>query len=115
MHAFANPARFLRFARPATTWLLLIGLLIPLLTIPALFVDGLAIHIAGWVVAIFGSVGALAAFTAIDLRRRASTWYIDQPGLLAGLRVAVLVTGLIVAMLFAYKIADAVARLDWWF
>ena len=26
MHAFANPARFLRFARPATTWLLLIGL-----------------------------------------------------------------------------------------
>ena len=26
MHAFANPARFLRFARPATIWLLLIGL-----------------------------------------------------------------------------------------
>ena len=26
MHALANPARFLRFARPATTWLLLIGL-----------------------------------------------------------------------------------------
>ena len=25
MHALANPARFLRFARPATTWLLLIG------------------------------------------------------------------------------------------
>jgi len=26
MHALANPARFLRFARPATTWLLWIGL-----------------------------------------------------------------------------------------
>src|SRR5215218_1414504 len=26
MHALANPARFLRFARPATTWLLRIGL-----------------------------------------------------------------------------------------
>jgi heme exporter protein C len=26
MHALANPARFLRLARPATTWLLLIGL-----------------------------------------------------------------------------------------
>ena len=28
MHALANPARFLRFARPATTWLLLVGLLL---------------------------------------------------------------------------------------
>ena len=26
MHALANPTRFLRFARPATMWLLLIGL-----------------------------------------------------------------------------------------
>jgi heme exporter protein C len=26
MHALANPSRFLRFARPATTWLLLVGL-----------------------------------------------------------------------------------------
>ena len=26
MHALANPARFLRFARPATMWLLLVGL-----------------------------------------------------------------------------------------
>src|SRR4051794_41841018 len=30
MHALANPARFLRFARPATTWLLLIGLALAL-------------------------------------------------------------------------------------
>ena len=26
MHAFANPARFLKIAKPATTWLLLVGL-----------------------------------------------------------------------------------------
>ncbi len=34
MHALANPARFLRFARPATSWLLLVGL--------ALTIGGLA-------------------------------------------------------------------------
>ena len=28
MHAFANPARFLRLAKPATNWLLLLGLLL---------------------------------------------------------------------------------------
>ena len=28
MHALANPARFLRIARPATTWLLLTGLVL---------------------------------------------------------------------------------------
>src|SRR4051794_18696656 len=28
MHALANPARFLRFARPATNWLLLAGLVL---------------------------------------------------------------------------------------
>ena len=28
MHALANPARFLRIARPVTTWLLLIGLVL---------------------------------------------------------------------------------------
>ena len=28
MHALANPTRFVRFARPATTWLLLIGLVL---------------------------------------------------------------------------------------
>ena len=28
MHAFANPARFLRLARPATGWLLAIGVLL---------------------------------------------------------------------------------------
>ena len=35
MHALANPARFLRFARPATSWLLLIGLALTALGIIA--------------------------------------------------------------------------------
>lgn len=96
-------------------WILLVGLVLPLASIGLLFVDGLAAHVVGWVIAIFGSIGALAAFTAMDLRRRSSRWYVDQPGLLAGLRVAVLLTGLVVATCFAYLIADAVARWDVWF
>ncbi len=96
-------------------WILLIGLVLPLLSIPLLFVDGLFAHVVGWVIAIFGSIGALAAFTAADLRLRSSRWYVDQPGLLAGLRIAVLLTGLVVATCFAYLIADAVARWDVWF
>ena len=35
MHALANPARFLRFARPATGWLLLAGLALALAGIAA--------------------------------------------------------------------------------
>ena len=90
-------------------------LILPLVAIPGLFSDQLPILAAGWLIAIFGSVGALAVFTTIDLRRRASRWYVDQPGLLAGLRVGVLVIGLVVAGFFAYFIADVVARMDWWF
>lgn len=97
------------------TWILLIGLVIPLATIPLLLLDGLALHIAGWLIAIFGSIGALAAFTAVDLRRRSSRWYVDHPGLLAALRVAVLLIGLVVAGFFSYEIADVVARWDQWF
>ena len=96
------------------SWILLVGLAVPLAIIPLLLLDGIWLHVVGWVVAIFGSVGALAAFTAVDLRRRSSRWYVDQPALLAGLRVAVLVTGLVVASCFAYQIADVVARWDRW-
>lgn len=95
--------------------ILLVGLALPLASIALLFVDGLAAHVIGWLIAIFGSIGALAAFTALDLRRRSSGWYVDRPGVLAGLRVAVLLTGLVVATCFAYLIADAVARWDVWF
>jgi uncharacterized membrane protein len=95
--------------------ILLLGLLLPLATIPLLLSDGLVLHVIGWFVAILGSIGALAVFTASDLRRRSSRWYVDKPGLLAGLRVAVLVTGLVVAGFFSYEIADAVARWELWF
>ncbi len=97
------------------TWILVVGSVVPLACLALLLQDGLAMHVVGWLVAIIGSVGALAAFTAIDLRRRASRSYVDQPGLLAALRVAVLVIGLVVAALLSYKIADAVARWDRWF
>ncbi|MEP6561189.1 MAG: hypothetical protein ABJD68_08970 [Nakamurella sp.] len=96
-------------------WILLIGLGLPIAALSLLLVDGLVAHILGWAIAIFGSVGALAAFTGADLRLRSSRWYVDQPALLAALRVAVLVVGLVVATYFAYLIADTVARWDVWF
>ncbi len=95
--------------------ILLVGLALPLASIVLLFADGLAAHIIGWLIAILGSIGALAAFTAVDLRRRSSGWYVDRPAVLGGLRVAVLLTGLVVATCFGYLIADAVARWDVWF
>jgi hypothetical protein len=103
-------------------WILLLALLIPLLSIAGLFVEivpgetiGWVVAIAGWAIAIGGSVGLLAVFTVIDLKRRSNRWYVDQPVLLAALRVAVLVVGLVVAGFYAYRIADAVARLELWF
>ncbi|MET0965998.1 MAG: hypothetical protein ABWZ02_06355 [Nakamurella sp.] len=96
-------------------WILLVGLALPVAALTLLLVDSLPAHIVGWVIAIFGSIGALAAFTAIDLRLRSSRWYVDQPALLAVLRVAVLVIGLAVATYFAYLIADIIARWDVWF
>ena len=92
--------------------MLVLASVIPLLTIPGLFLAGLAVHVAGWAIAIGGSLGLLAAFTVADLRRRSSRWYVDQPTLLAVLRVAALLVGLVVAGCFAYLIADAIARLD---
>ena len=109
-----SPARGRTCSVGPPSWILLVGLAVPLAIIPLLLLDGIWLHVVGWVVAIFGSVGALAAFTAVDLRRRSSRWYVDQPALLAGLRVAVLVTGLVVASCFAYRIADVVARWDRW-
>ncbi|GAA2014621.1 hypothetical protein JL107_08580 [Nakamurella flavida] len=99
----------------APVWLLALGVVVPLLALPLALLSGLAAHVAGWAIAIGGSLGALAAFTVVDLRRRSSRWYVDRPGLLGALRVAVLLLGFVVAGAFAYLIADAVARLDWWF
>lgn len=96
-------------------WLLILSIVIPLATVPLLFVqDKLWVNIVGWAVAIFGSLGFLTAFTVIDMRRRTSRWYVDQPGLLAALRIAALAIGLVAAGCQAYQIADAVARWNVW-
>ena len=94
------------------TWLLVIGLVVPLAALALTLVGSWSANVAGWVLAVFGSVIPLGVFTRIDLRRRLSSWYVDQRGLLAALRVAVLVVGLLVACWFGYLIADQVARLD---
>jgi hypothetical protein len=94
--------------------MLLAGLIVPILTVPLLFVSSLPVNFLGWAIAIFGSLGFLTAFTVVDLRRRISRWYVDRPGLLAGLRVTVIVVGVVIAGAHAYFIADAVARWDVW-
>ena len=94
--------------------MLLAGLIVPILTLPLLLVSNLPINFLGWAVAIFGSLGFLAAFTVVDLRRRMSRWYVDRPGLLAVLRVSVIVVGVVIAGCHAYLIADAIARWDVW-
>jgi hypothetical protein len=97
-----------------STWMLVAAVIIPVATVPLLFVPGAAINLVGWAVAIFGSLGFLTAFTVVDLRRRVSRWYVDRPGLLAGLRIAAIVAGVVIASCHAYWIADAVARWDRW-
>jgi len=94
------------------TGLLVVGLVLPLAALPLTLVDSLVANVAGWLVAVLGSVVPLAVFTRVDLRRRLSRWYVDRRGLLGVLRVAVLVVGLLVAALFAYLIADEIARWD---
>jgi hypothetical protein len=98
----------------APIWMLVVGVLLPLAALPGLWMDQLWVHVLCWAVATAGSVGMLAAFTLADLKRRNDLRYVDHPGMLAGLRIAVLAVGLVVAGVFAYFIADAVARLDWW-
>ena len=73
MHALANPARFLRFARPATSWLLWLGLLLAgagmlagLLLTPPDYLQGetvriLYIHVPSAWLAMGGWVGIAAA------------------------------------------------------
>lgn len=97
------------------TWLLVVGLVLPLAALALTIVGTLPANIAGWLIVLFGSVIPLAVFTRVDLRRRLSRWYVDRRGLLGALRVAVLVVGLLVAGWFAYLIADEVARWEIWF
>ena len=95
-------------------WMLIAGLLIPLATLPLLLLSGTAVHVLGWVVAIAGSLGFLTAFTVVDLQRRAKGSYADKPALLATLRIAVAVVGIVVAALQVYPVADLIARSDHW-
>lgn len=95
-------------------WMLIAGLLIPLATLPLLLLSGTAVHVLGWFVAIAGSLGFLTAFTVMDLQRRAKGSYADKPALLATLRIAVAVVGIVVAALHAYPVADLIARSDYW-
>jgi len=96
------------------TWMLVAGVIVPLATLPLLLVRSLPVNFLGWGIAIFGSLGFLAAFTVLDLRRRISRWYVDRPGLLAGLRISVIVAGIVIAGCHAYLIADTIARWDQW-
>ena len=73
---------------------------------------GPGMHILGWFVAIVGSLGFLTAFTVVDLRRRAAGSYADKPALLAGLRIAAAVSGIVVAALQIYPVAELIARSD---
>ena len=97
------------------TLVLIVGLVLPLAALGLSVIGTLTTNIVGWALAVFGSVIPLAVFTRIDLRRRLSRWYVDRRGLLAGLRIAVRVVGLLVAGWFAYLIADEVARWEIWF
>ena len=94
--------------------MLVAGVIVPLATLPLLLVRSLPVNFLGWGIAIFGSLGFLTAFTIVDLRRRISRWYVDRPGLLAGLRISVIVAGVVIAGCHAYLIADAIARWDQW-
>jgi len=95
-------------------WMLIVGLVIPLATLPLLWGSGPVVHLTGWLIAIAGSLGFLTAFTVVDLKRRARGSYADKPALLATLRIAVAVTGIVVAALQIYPFADAIARSDFW-
>lgn len=100
-------------ARPPLGWLwgALAG---PLAGALLLFLHGWKWNALGWALAVLVGFGLLVVFTTVDLRRRASPWYLSQPGLVAGLRLSVAGAALLVAGIHAYLLADYIARLDVW-
>jgi hypothetical protein len=92
-------------------WLLWLAIGIPLATVPLIFLDGLSWHIAGWALAIFGTLALIWTFTVIDLKRRLLP-FIDNPGTVSLLRITALIVALVVGMGHAYLIADEVSRWD---
>ncbi|MTD14977.1 hypothetical protein GIS00_13615 [Nakamurella sp. YIM 132087] len=86
----------------------------PMIGAVLLVLSGWGWNVAGWALAVVGGLGMLVVFTSIDLRRRASPWYLARPGSVAGLRLAVAAAAIVVAGVHAYLLADFVARLDVW-
>jgi hypothetical protein len=99
--------------RPPLLWLAL-GIVGPVIGIGLLFLHGWVYNVAGWAVAIVLGLGLLVVFTSIDLRRRASPWYLARPGVVAALRLVVAGAAIVVAGVHAYFFADYIARLDIW-
>jgi hypothetical protein len=63
--------------------------------------------VVGWLMGGFAGTGMLAAFTLVDSRRRADSWYAVRP--LAGrLRGALILVAIAVVALNAWRFAD------WW-
>ena len=98
--------------RPPLFWLIggLAGVLAGAL---ALLSGDWRLHLLGWLVAIVAGLGGVFAFTSVDLRLRASSWYISRQGAVPALRVLVTVGAVVVAGLDAWAFADWLARQDY--
>lgn len=65
-------------------------------------------HVLGWILASFGCIGAMSAFTATDLKRRQSAWYSPRPA--AGLvRTSICVIAVIIGGAHAWILAWSLA------
>lgn len=100
-------------ARPPMVWLWA-AIAGPLIGVALIFLPGWGANVAGWAAAVVLGLGLLVVFTSVDLRRRASPWYLARPGIVGALRLAVAAGAIIVAGIHAYLLADFIARLDWW-
>ena len=91
-------------------WLLLaLGVLLVAILLGLLAHGKPALSIAGWLLAGFGAIGMLAAFTVADTRRRANPWY--SPGAAPSrLRGALAFFALAVVALNAWQFADWAGR-----
>jgi hypothetical protein len=84
---------------------------VPVLTVPLMFLDGWGWHALGWAVATFGTAALLIVGTLQDTRRRASIWYLSNDALLRALRVAAVALALLAAAAHAWLFADWLSRL----
>jgi hypothetical protein len=93
--------------------LLLLGAsaVVPLVTVPLLFMEGWGWHVLGWAVATLVTAALLIVATVQDTLRRASIFYLRRDGVVRGLRGAALVLALLAAAAHAWLFADWFARL----